>query len=59
VSTLDEHVSENEAISMKEKAADITLFAMVRNTCAKSELPPRFSELYGCSWAKSLQQLIK
>ena len=31
---------------MKEKVADITFFAMVRNTCTESEMPPRLSEFY-------------
>jgi len=30
----------------EKRMADIAFFAMVRNTCTKSEMPTRFSELY-------------
>jgi len=42
-------VSKSEAVFVKEKRADITFFAVVRNTCTKSEMSPRLSEFYECS----------
>jgi hypothetical protein len=47
-------MSEREAVFVKEKCADITFFAVVRDACTKSEMPPRLSEFYECSGTRIL-----
>jgi hypothetical protein len=39
-------VSECEAAFIKEKCADISFFAVICDTCAKSEMSARLSEFY-------------
>ena len=47
-------MSESEAVFVKEKCTDITFFAVVRDTCTKSEMPTGLSEFYGCSGTQIL-----